>query len=205
MAEKVKIKWGEKTKAAKFLGRAPQWFDKHLKKFEKCILPDGTYDLEAVKKAAKKKINRKYQKNRERQHEKKVKPGSNVLNQSQTDDPKTEKEVRDYLNKTVKDLSLLDEDDLRKFNELEKLLMARIKRNEAESNLILVGTAQKTIEIILSTVVNQLESLAVKTGPLLSVESDIFECQQIINKEVDFIRKQIITDLKTVQGGNYVS
>ena len=155
----------------------------------------GKYDIPALKDALPKIINRKYQQNREKQWNKTSQPAP----------PNTEDEVKTYLDETIGDLSSLHLNELQRRNELEKLLMAQIKRKQAENDLIELAAAQKTIELILSTTINQLESLATKTSPLLSVESDSFECQQILNKEVDFIRNQIITDLKKISGGEYVS
>lgn len=52
------------------------------------------------------------------------------------ENPETEEAVKSYLDETIGDLAQLDIYELQKRNELEKLLMARIKRNREEGELV---------------------------------------------------------------------
>lgn len=176
-------------------------------------IQDGQYDLEAIQSNLSKIFQPQSRHARKSQPGKKDNPEKKSKVSKKTE-PKNHKplspladenEVKNYLNETIGELCFLEINELWRRNELEKLLMARLKRHKEEHRLIEIDTATKTIELILSTAINNLESLGVKAGPLLAVENDAFECEQILNKEMDFIRNQIISDLETVKAGKYVS
>jgi len=114
-------------------------------------------------------------------------------------EPDEAKAVEDYLSLSVEDLSKRSLPELQRFNELEKLVLARIRRGREENTLIEVERAADIIEQILSIMINVLESLPVRCGALVAAEPEAFECQQILEKEINFMRRQAVESMKNLK------
>jgi hypothetical protein len=85
-------------------------------------------DFESAKNNIQNKINRKRQLGRKPKIDKPL---------------QTAEEVKSYLDETIGDLAQLDLYELQRRNELEKLLLARIKREQLEEDLILKETVKQ--------------------------------------------------------------
>ncbi|MFW5931183.1 MAG: hypothetical protein ACOCQI_05460, partial [Desulfosalsimonas sp.] len=116
--------------------------------------------------------------------------GKNQIKQK-VEAPATEEEVEGYLNETIGDLAKLDIYELQRRNELEKLLLAQIKRRKESGELMEAEGAQKAAFEAGKAIKEQLAAIADRTAPLVAAESKDFECKQIIMKEIGYILESL--------------
>lgn len=101
--------------------------------------------------------------------------------------PETEAEITDYLNRTVGELSELPIYELQRFNELEKLLLARLKRQREDGELIPAEPVQRAAYDAGKKIKEQIASVADRCCSLVAAENDPFECKQILQKEINYV------------------
>jgi len=99
----------------------------------------------------------------------------------------TPEQVTGYLNETIGDLSRLDLYELQRRNELEKLLLAQIKRRKESSELVEVEAVKKAAFDAGKLIKEQCLAIADRTGPLVAAEPDSFKCRELIIREVNYI------------------
>ena len=115
------------------------------------------------------------------------------------DTPATEAEVQDYLNESIGDLARLSISELQRRNELEKLLLAQIRRKKEDNELIDAAGAKKAAHEAGKHIKDQCTAIADRCAPLVAVEPDSFECKQIIIKEINYVLENLSKVLEVRQ------
>ncbi len=190
------ISKGQHELLAKCLGKPDATIRKQYTrgKYNSYIL-DGQYNLEAIQSNLSKIFQPQSRHARKSQPVKKDatenKPKASKKTETKKQKPHSppvdESEVKDYLDETIGELHSLGIDELWRRNELEKLLMARIKRKAAEGQLIDVGVVEREAFSAGLTIREGLESIADRCAPLVAATSDQFECREILAKEINHI------------------
>lgn len=120
--------------------------------------------------------------------------------QDKTAESMSKEEVSSYLNETIGDLSKLDIYELQRRNELEKLLLAQIKRRRESGELVEVEMVERDAFNAGKAIKEQCLAIADRTSPLVAAESDIFKCKEIIVKEVNYILESLASILGAGSG-----
>lgn len=143
-------------------------------------IQDGQYDIDGIKNNSAKLFQvKKRGGNKAKTVKKATKDNLNS--------PETKEEINQYLDENIGDLSTLAIDELWRRNELEKLLMAQIKRRVAENQLIDADVVKRESFADALLVREQLESIPDRCAPLVAASSDQFECREILAKEINYI------------------
>lgn len=100
---------------------------------------------------------------------------------------KVDADVKQFVHDVVVDLAGLPLSELQRRHELEKLLIRQIERRTLENDYILAVDVDKQAFDAGLQIRESLESIPVRIAPLLAVESRRFECQQILEKEINHI------------------
>lgn len=184
------MKHGEHVELGRYLGKSAASIRKMFArgKFDGLINPDRTYKKKAIKTKFPKLFNLKYQHNAQQQgRKKKASLSAYQPVKPPVTPPEKPEDVAGYLNETIQHLSELSEDELRKRNELEKLLMAQIKRKQAEGGLIESDKIEQAAFKAGLQIREGLEAIVERCSPLLAGESDAFQCKEILFREINFI------------------
>lgn len=107
-------------------------------------------------------------------------------------------EVNSYLDETIGELSKLDIYELQRRNELEKLLLAQIKRKRESGELVEADLINRQGFEAAKAIKDQCSAIPDRVAPLVAAESDIFQCKQIVIKEIDYVLENIAEKLKVL-------
>lgn len=108
----------------------------------------------------------------------------------------TKDEVSTYLDETIGELSKLDIYELQRRNELEKLLLAQIKRKRESRELVEMEAVNRQGYEAAKAIKDQCSAIPDRVAPLVAAESNIFACKQIISKEIDYVLENISSKLE---------
>jgi hypothetical protein len=97
----------------------------------------------------------------------------------------SEKEIRQYQKMTDADLEKLDIYELQRRNELEKLLLARLKRAEIEGTLINAETVKSQAAGCALTVKNGLAGMPDRLAALFAAETDAGKIRKMLKTEIN--------------------
>jgi hypothetical protein len=114
------------------------------------------------------------------------------------DNPETEEEIRSYLDESIGDLAQLDIYELQRRNELEKLLLAQIKRKHQSAELVEAEQIKTRAFEAAKAIKESCIAIADRTAPLVAAEGEAFACKQIILKEVNYILEDLSQKLEVV-------
>ena len=103
----------------------------------------------------------------------------------------TKEEVKTYLDEAVGGLLDLDIYELQRRNELEKLLLAQIKRRRESDEVVDAEEVATAAFNAGKLVKEQCLAIAERVAPLVAAESDMFECKQILLKEINFVLESL--------------
>lgn len=105
--------------------------------------------------------------------------------------PETEEEIRSYLDESIGDLARLSIFELQRRNELEKLLLAQIKRRKESGELVDAAAVEKKAFEAGKTIKESCVAIADRTAPLVAAEDDSFQCKQILLQEINYILESL--------------
>ena len=139
-----------------------------------CFLPDGRLNLTKAQAAIKNHVNPKAQAKTNERWEKAVEP-----------------EVAAYIDASLDEIRELPLPELVRLNELEKLLIQRIKRRDLEKEFIPFEKVDKKADAAGRQIRETLEGIGARLAPLVAAQADPWDCQKIIDDEINFICKNL--------------
>jgi hypothetical protein len=110
--------------------------------------------------------------------------------------PETEAEIKSYLDESIGDLAGLSIGELQRRNELEKLLLAQIKRRKESGELIDAELVERQAFEAGRSIRDAVQAIPDRTAPLLAAESEPFQIKQILNKEIYHVLENLAETIR---------
>jgi hypothetical protein len=168
------LKHGELTAFARNIGKSfrvvQRW--KNTGKLDEYIRPDGSVDIEAAAKNITGKLAPRQQ------------AAANARWKKTKDKPQDETALKEYLKETLGDTENCDFSELQRRNELEKLLLARIKRAEIEKELVPVKKVMKDWGEIATATKAMLMNLPYRLAAIVATMDGETEIRNLLKAEI---------------------
>jgi seryl-tRNA synthetase len=157
-------------------------------KLDEWIRSDGTLDIEAAARGINAKVAPRQQAAANARWKK---TGKSIPKKDET-----ESALKKYLKETLGDIEQCDFSELQRRNELEKLLLARIKRGEIEKELVPLSKVKKQATECAMTAKSQVVALPDRFAAILATVNDPFEIRRIMKAEVRHILETISSGIE---------
>ena len=196
MAAKKYLKQGELSRLAGVMNEKPAtvrgW--RRRDKLEEYIDADGTLDVERAALSVHGKIAPKQQQSVNHRWQEQ---GAGALVDETTEKGAV---IADYIKESLGDIEGCDIAELQRRNELEKLLMARLKRAEYEKTFVPVDYVKKEIGDMILIIKNGILAMPDRWAAILAPETDAREIRRVLREEGRALLQQF-SDEFLVSGG----
>jgi len=115
-------------------------------------------------------------------------------------EPEQADAINNYLRESLGDVEKLDIHELQRRNELEKLLLARLRRAEIEKTVVPVAFVQKEVGDMCLIIKNGMMNFPDRLSAMLAVEDDPAAIKKTLKDECRFLLQQFSDEFLEMEG-----